>query len=422
MSIIELEIISIVVLIIFAGLSSCFETAITASSRAKIHRFENEGDKRAKRLEHLLKNREKVVSVMLLANNAISIIASALTTKFLLDIFGEIGVLYSTVFLTIVVIIFGEILPKTIALQSPEKCALLFCGAIEFLYKIFAPIVAIIQKIIDSAIGIFQTRKIPKTNESELEEIRDTVDLKAKEGAIFKYDKDLLDGVLDLSDTEISEIMVHRKEIESIDRDLKIAEILKKAINIGYTRIPIWQGNKENIISILNVRKLLKALYFYKGDIEKFNLDSVLTPPFFSPNSNTLRSQLFSFRKQKRRLALVIDEYGSLQGLVTLEDILEEIVGEIKEPDENNEINIIKTKSGIYKIAGKTLIRDLNKKLDLDIEEQEEAHNISAYIINHLGRIPEEKESFVIDKLSFEILRKKSNDLLLIKLKNITGS
>ena len=281
MSIIELEIISIVVLIIFAGLISCFETAITASSRAKIHRFENEGDKRAKRLEHLLKNREKVVSVMLLANNAISIIASALTTKFLLDIFGEIGVLYSTVFLTIAVIIFGEILPKTIALQSPEKCALLFCGVIEFLYKIFAPVVAIIQKIIDSSIGIFQIKKITKTNESELEEIRDTVDLKAKEGAIFKYDKDLLDGVLDLSDTEISEIMVHRKEIESIDRDLKIAEILKKAINIGYTRIPIWQGNKENIISILNVRKLLKALYFYKGDIEKFNLDSVLTPPFF---------------------------------------------------------------------------------------------------------------------------------------------
>jgi len=408
MSIIELEIISIAVLIIFAGLISCFETAITASSRAKIHRLETEGDKRAKRLEYLLKNREKVVSVMLLANNAISIIASALTTKFLLDIFGEIGVLYSTVFLTIAVIIFGEILPKTIALQSPEKCALLFCGVIEFLYKIFAPIVAIIQKIIDSAIGIFQSKKITKTNESELEEIRDTVDLKAKEGAIFKYDKDLLDGVLDLSDTEISEIMVHRKEIESIDRDLKIAEILKKAINIGYTRIPIWQGNKENIISILNVRKLLKALYFYKGDVEKFNLDSVLTPPFFSPNSNTLRSQLFSFRKQKRRLALVIDEYGSLQGLVTLEDILEEIVGEIKEPDENNEFNIIKTKSGIYKIAGKTLIRDLNKKLDLDIEEQEEAHNISAYIINNLGRIPEEKESFIIDKLSFEILEKKA--------------
>jgi hypothetical protein len=422
MSIIELEIICIVALIVMAGLISCFETAITASSRAKIHRLENEGDKRAKRLEHLLKNREKVVSVMLLANNAISIIASALTTKFLLDIFGKIGVLYSTVFLTIAVIIFGEILPKTIAIQSPEKCALIFCRVIEFLYKIFAPIVAIIQKIIDFSIGIFQSKKIAKTNESELEEISDIVDLKAKEGSIFKYDKDLLDGVLDLSDTEISEIMVHRKDIESINRDLKIAEILKKAIDIGYTRIPIWQGNKENIISILNVRKLLKALYFYKGDIEKFNLDSVLTAPFFSPNSNTLHSQLFAFRKQKRRLALVIDEYGSLQGLVTLEDILEEIVGEIKEPDENNEFNIIKTKSGIYKIAGKTLIRDLNKKLDLDIEEQEEAHNISAYIINHLGRIPEEKESFVIDKLSFEILRKKSNDLLLIKLKNIAES
>lgn len=417
MTIIEIEIIFIASLLIMAGLVSCFETSITAASRAKIHRLENEGDKRAKKLEKLLKNREKVVSVMLLANNAINIIASALTTKFLLDMFGEIGVLYASVFLTIIVIIFGEILPKTIALQYPEKCALLFCFLIEFLYKIFAPTVDVIQKIVEFSIKVLRLKKITKTKESELEEIRDAVDLKAKEGAIFKYDKDLLDGVLDLSDTEISEIMVHRKDIESINRNLKISEILKRAIDIGYTRIPLWQDNQENIVAILNVRKLLKALHFFKGEIDKFDINEVTSAPLFSPNTNTLRSQLFLFRKNRQRLALVVDEYGSLQGLVTLEDILEEIVGEIKEQDENSEINIIKTKSGVFKIAGKALIRDVNKKLNLNIAEIEEAHNLSAYIINYLGRIPEEREHFIINKISFEILKKKNNDIILIKIK-----
>lgn len=419
MNSVEIEIIVITALLIVAGLISCFETAITASSRPKIHRLESEGNLKAKKILKLLKNREKIVSVMLLANNATNIVASALTTKLLLELFGEVGVLYATFFLTIIVIVFGEILPKTIAIQFPEKCAILFSTLIEILYKIFSPIVEIIQKIIDFLINIFRFKKTIKTNKSELEEIRDTLDLKAKEGTIYKYDKDLLDGVLDLADTEINEIMVHRKDVESINRDLKNSEILKKAIDIGYTRIPLWKGSKDNIIAILNVRKLLKALYFFKGDIEKFNLEIATSQPFFSPKSNNLRSQLFAFRKNKRRLAVVIDEYGAYQGIVTLEDILEEIVGEIKEQDENNEINIIKTKSGTFKITGKSLVRDINKKLDLNIEENEEAHNISAYIINYLGRIPEERENFIINKIGFEILKKRDNNLLLIKVKKI---
>jgi Mg2+/Co2+ transporter CorB len=416
MSIIEFEIILIAFLLIMAGLISCFETSITAGSRAKIHRLENEGDKRATRVEKLLKKRENVVSVMLLANNAINIIASALTTKFLLDIFGEIGVLYASIFLTIVVIIFGEILPKTIALQYPEKCLLLFGFLIEILYNIFSPIVKIIQKIVDFSIRVLRIKKIPKTKESELEEIRDALDLKAKEGTIFKYDKELLDGVLDLSDTEINEIMVHRKNIESINFDSPIEDILKRAIDIGFTRIPLWKENQENIVAILNVRKLLKSLYFNKGDIGKININDSISQPLFSPNTNTLRSQLFLFRKNHRRLSLVVDEYGSLLGLVTLEDILEEIVGEIKEQDENNQINIIRTKSGIYKVAGKTLVRDLNKKLNLNLPEFDEAFNISTYIINYLQRIPNEREQFVINKINFEIVRKSHNDLILIKI------
>jgi Mg2+/Co2+ transporter CorB len=213
--------------------------------------------------------------------------------------------------------------------------------------------------------------------------------------------------------------MVHRKNLASINYNLSISEIIKKAIEIGYTRIPLWQNQEENITHILNVRKMLTALYLHKGNLDNFDLQQVVSTPFFVPNSNTLKSQLLAFRKIKKRMAIVIDEYGSVQGLITLEDILEEIVGEIKEPDERNEINIIKSKSGLYKVSGKTLIYDLNKKLNWQLPQKEEALNISAYIINYLGRIPEEKEMLTIENFYFEIVKKNHNDIILVKIKKI---
>ena len=407
---------AIFLLIVLSALVSCFETSITAASRAKVHRMASEGDKRAKVLEKILKEKERVVSVMLLTNNIANIVISAVATKFLLDLFGEIGVVYATIILTIVIIVFGEILPKTYAIKSPEKIALTFVWLISFLFKFFSPVVFLVQKIV----GLFvHVSNVQKSQEAELEEIRDAVDLKAREGSIFKYDKDLLDGVLDLSDTEISEIMVHRKDIESINVDLSVSEIIKQATSGNYTRIPLWRSNKENIVSILNVRKLLKSLYFYKGDIDKFEIAAVVSEPWFVPATNSLRSQLFTFRKKKKHFALVIDEYGSLLGLVTLEDILEEIVGEMKEYDIGPEVDIIKIKSGAYKITGKTLIRDINKKLDWNLKEADDAHNLAAFVINHLGRIPEERETLVIEGFYFEILKRRNHDLVLIKVKNL---
>jgi Mg2+/Co2+ transporter CorB len=323
--------------------------------------------------------------------------------------------------MTILVVVFAEIAPKTFALKIPDKMAILLAPLIDVMVKILLPFTHLTQKIVDSFVNLFFVKAEQNSKEQEFEEIRDTIDLKHEEGAIFKYDKDLIDGVLDLSDTEISEIMVYRKDIESINADLPISEIVKQALEISYTRIPLWRNNKDNVIAILNVRKLLKFLHFHKGAIEKFNLSLATSEPWFVPTSNSLRAQLFAFRKKKKRFALVVDEYGSLLGLVTLEDILEEIVGEIKDQDDESEINIIKIKSGAYKIAGKTLIRDINKKLDWDILEGDHAYNLAAFIINHLGRIPEEKEHLVIDGYYLEILKRKNHDLILVKVKKLTA-
>ncbi len=409
----------VIFLMIISALFACSETSITAASRAKIHRLANEGNKRAKKLEKLLKSREKVISTMLIGNNAVNILASAIATSVLIELFGDAGLLYATVGMTIIVLLFAEIAPKTIALKAPDKIALFLAPLIDFLVKILMPVAHLSQKLVDSVIDLFFPKNYKTSKGEELEEIRDAVDLKHKEGSIFKYDKDLIDGVLDLSDTEISEIMVHRKEIESINADLPIMEIVRNALEISYTRIPLWRDNKENIVAILNVRKLLKALHFYKGSFDKFDINSAISEPWFIPASNSLRSQIFAFRKKKKRFALVVDEYGSLLGLVTLEDILEEIVGEIKEQDDESEINIIKIKSGAYKIAAKSLIRDINKKLDWDLLEDDHAYNLAAFIINNLGRIPDEKENFVIEGYYFEILKKRDHDLILVKMKKV---
>jgi Mg2+/Co2+ transporter CorB len=415
---IEAYLISVWLLIFLSSLLSCFETAITAASRAKIHRLKNEGNKKAGTLENLLLNRDKVIGTMLLCNNAVNILASVITTSGLIKLFGDVGLIYATISMTLVTIIFGEIAPKTIAIKAPDEIALFFAPIINFLVKILFPITHFIQKNIDAIIGFFF--KFHQHNPaSELEEIRDTVDLKHKEGTIFKYDKEMIEGVLDLSDTEIGEIMVHRKDIASIDINLPTSEIIKQAFKFNYTRIPLYSDNKENIVAILNIKTLLKALYEHNGEIDKFDIKSIINEAWFVPTSNSLRAQLFSFRKNKKRLALVVDEYSSLQGLITLEDILEEIVGEIKEQEDNEVSKIIKIQGNAYKIPAKTLIRDINKKLNWHIKADEDSYNLAALIISKIGRIPGEKESFIIDNYSFQIIKKNGNDIIFIKAKEI---
>jgi len=412
---------AVVVLTIVAALFSCSETSVTAASRAKVHRMASEGNKRARKLEKLLKSREKVISSMLIGNNIVNILASALATAAGIALFGETGLIYATIAMTLIVIVLSEIAPKTFALKMPDKVAMALAPMIDILVKILFPFTHLIQKLVDSVLNVFFEKNESASKEQELEEIRDTVDLKHKEGSIFKYDKDLIDGVLDLSDTEISEIMVHRKDVESINAELPLAEIVSQALSINYTRIPLWRGNKENIVAILNVRKLLKALHCHNGSLDDFELTPATSQPWFVPASNSLRSQLFAFRKKKKRFALVVDEYGSMLGLLTLEDILEEIVGEIKEQEDDSEINIIRVKSGAYKITGKTLIRDINKKLEWEILEGDNAYNLAAFAINGLGRIPEEREKFEIDGYSFQVLKRRGHDLVLLKVKKILG-
>ncbi len=418
----HIYLISIGILICFSAIFSCCETSITAVSRAKIHLLKSQGNKKAALIDKFLENREKVISAMLVGNNAVNILASALAASLAIKHYGEAGLFYATIIMTLVVLIFAEIMPKTFAIKAPVKMLMIFLPIIWLVVNFFYPLTHLIQRFVNKFVGLFFGKKHKNSKLEELEEIRSAVELKAIEGTIVKKDKDLIEGVLDLADTDISEIMVYRKDIESIDVNQDKEFIIKAALESKFSKIPLWCDEKENIISILNTKKLAKEIYDLQAnnqEIYELDLNKICNEPIFTPMTNSLEEQLDEFRKNRSKFALVIDEYGALQGLITAQDIIEEIIGEMKDQDDALGQKITKTRSGFYKISAKMLIRDINRNLDWDLEESDEAYNINAFIINKLGRIPQINENFVIGDYQFEVFRRNEFELEQLKIKKI---
>ncbi len=411
----------VLALILLSAFFSLAEIALTTCSRAKIHRLAKDGDKRAMRVEKLLQNSESAMSTILLCNNAINILASAIATSVLIKIFGETGVIYATVIMTVLVLVFGEIAPKTYALKNAERLILFSSGFVLWLVKVFQPFTKGIQSVIDKTFEFFSPSiKYNKQHRltSDLEEIRGTIDLKHKAGSIVKSDKDMLDSILDLGETEIINVMIHRKNMASIDIDQSLDKILKRAFEINHSRIPLWRGDQDNIVAILNMRKLITILHNNQGDISKLDLKQFTAQPWFAPSSNTLKNQLVAFKKKKEKFALVIDEYGALMGVITLEDILEEIVGDIDEKDDNQSRLIIsKYKDGSYKISGELPVRDVNRKLNWDLpEDDDNAATLAGLLISRIEKIPEEKDEHSFDGFKFKVLKMHQNKVVALKV------
>ncbi|MFT6332435.1 MAG: Mg2+/Co2+ transporter CorB [Lentimonas sp.] len=411
-------------LLIGSGFFSMTETALTNCSKAKIHRLAKDGNKRAIRTEFLIKNSDNTISAILLCNNAINILASAIATSVLIKAFGETGVIYATLIMTMLILIFGEIAPKTYALRHSEKMILSASATIYVLVKIFNPITKSIQIVINKAFKIFGSKTATKGRKhkliSDLEEIRGTIDLKHKAGSIVKYEKDMLDSILNMEDTEIANVMIHRQNIDSININQDLKKILKQALEINHSKIPLWDKTEDNIVSVLHVRRLITVLHSHNGDFTKIGIKQVTIDPWFVPESNTLKNQLISFRNKKAKFALVINEYGSLMGIVTMEDILEEIVGDMDDKEGGkSKMNIIKFKDGNYKISGELPIRDINRKLNWSLPEDDETSTLAGLLIARIERIPEEKEKFEFDGFRVTVLKKTHNKLLFLKVTQI---
>ncbi len=417
----------VLVLVLVSAFFSLVETALTTCSKAKIHRLAKEGNKKAIKTEQILKTSESAMSTILLCNNAINIMASAIATGVLIRIFGESGVIYATIIMTLLVLVFGEIAPKTYSLKHAEKIILFSAPIVSWLVRIFYPITTGIQNAIDKTFELFSPAIIRNEKQtrlfSDLEEIRGTIELKHKAGSIFKYDKDMLDSILDLGETEILNVMIHRKNMASIDIEQDLNKILKRAFEINHSKIPLWRGDEDNIVAILNMRQLITVLHNNHGDVSKIDLKQFTAKPWFVPASNTLKNQLVAFKKKKEKFAIVIDEYGALMGVITLEDILEEIVGDLDEKDDNQtRLSITKFKDGSYKISGELTVRDINRKLNWDLpEDDDNAATLAGLLIARAERIPEEKEEFEFDGFNFKVLRVARNRILFLKVsKNLS--
>ena len=404
-------IIAIALLLCMSGFFSGSETALTAASRARMHQLEKEGDKRARAVNRLLANREDFIGAILLGNNLVNILASVLATTMFTALFGQGGLALAiaTAVMTITVLIFSEVMPKTYAISRPDSVALVVARPIGLLVRVASWIIKLIQFIVNfilSALGL----GTPAKPVSAEEEIRGAIDLHAMEGGVEQEDRLRLVGALDLKELTVEDVMIHRKNIQMLNADLDRRQLVMKALASPHTRLPLYRGEKEEIIGILHAKDLLRAALPLGGDLSKLDLDTILRKPWFVPETTPVKDQLDQFLSKGQHFALVIDEYGELQGMITLEDILEEIVGAIHDEHDVQIQGVRVQPDGSVNVDGWVPIRDLNRATGWNLPD-EEAVTVAGLVIHAAQTIPETGQSFVFYGYRFNILRRARNQV-----------
>ncbi|MEN6541169.1 HlyC/CorC family transporter [Parvibaculum sp.] len=406
----------IAALVGMSGFFSGSETALTAASRARMNRMAEEKNRRAKLVLWLTEDLERLIGALLLGNNLVNILASALATSVFISIFGDAGVLYATATMTAIVVIFAEVMPKTYAITNTDRFALAVAPLVRIVLWVFAPITVAVRFIVRGTLRIFGIDVSETTNVlSPHEELRGAINLHHQEGGVVKRDRDMLGGILDLADLEVADIMVHRKNMTMIDASEPNAIIIAQVLGSPHTRIPLWLDDPENIVGVLHAKDLLRAMASVNWDPEAVRILDIATKPWFVPDTTPLVNQLNAFLRAKAHFALVVDEYGGLMGLITLEDILEEIVGDISDEHDIERTRIRLQDDGSVIVTGTVPIRDLNRKLDWHLPD-DEATTIAGLVIHEARAIPEVGQAFTFYGFKFEILRRQRNQLAVLRI------
>jgi len=413
----------IFVLLLLSGMFSGSETALTAVSRARMHALETDGDARAKRVNQLTADRESLIGALLLGNNVVNILASALATAAFIQVFGTAGVAIATVVMTLMVLIFAEVLPKTYAISNADRMAMVVSGPVMWLVRLFGPIVGAIQVLVRAILKLFGVRAEGDVL-SAREELRGHIDLHHREGGMAGAELGMLGGILDLRDYTIADVMIHRKNMEMIDAapedESGAIDAVTQALESRFTRLPLFEGEQENIVGVLHAKDLSRALNAASGDIAKIDVRKIARAPWFVPETTRLLEQLNAFRSKREHFAIVIDEYGALMGLVTLEDILEEIVGEIEDEHDRPMEGVKTQQDGSVLVDGVVTIRDLNRMLDWNLPD-DEAVTIAGLVIHEAQTIPEPGQVFSFYNRRFEITRRRRNQLTELRISIIAG-
>src|ERR1700676_256285 len=402
--------------LLFSAAFAGSETALTASSRATMLQLAKQGDRRAAVVNRLLEARERLISALLIGNNSVNIVASSLATGVLIAWFGDRGVLYSSIIMTLVIVVFAEVLPKTIAFNAPDRFALVVARPIAWTVHLLTPALAAIEAIVNWLLRRFgmPIGEGPSII-SPHEEPRGAVDLLHREGGVKKDGRDMFSGLLDLRDLAVSDVMIHRTEMITICADDPPEEIVKATLEAAVTRIPLWRGKPDNIIGIMHAKDLLRAIHAADGDLTRVDIGAVVRPPWFVPDIRPLSEQLKAFRRRKTQLALVVDEYGEVEGLVTLEDILEEIVGDISDEHDIAVPGVRRQPDGSVNVDGAVPIRDLNRVMDWNLPD-EEATTIAGLVIHEARLIPDPGQSFTFHAFRSRVLRRERNRLTALRI------
>ncbi len=411
-----LTVLAVVICLVVSAFYSASETALTASSRAAMARLEKQGNRDAGIVNRLMATRERLLGAILFANNFTNIAASTLATGLLLAFFGKAGEIYATIIMTLLIFVVAEVLPKTAAFNAPDRMALAVAQSIERTVRWFSPILRVVEwlvKLILRAVGV-PVGKIHSIL-SPREELRGAVDLMHRAGVVDRLDRDMMGGLLDLRELTVSDVMVHRTKMIMLDADEPPQEIADTVLATGVTRLPLWRGSPDNVIGVLHAKDFLRALHATHGDAAKIDIAALVKPPWFVPDTTPLYEQLKAFRHRKTPFALVVDEYGELEGLVTLEDIVEEIVGDISDEHDIAVPGVRVLPDGSVNVDGAVPVRDLNRAMDWNIPD-DEATTIAGVVIHEARSIPEPGQSFTFHGFRFQVLRKTRNRITALRV------
>jgi Mg2+/Co2+ transporter CorB len=415
-------------LLLLSAFFSGSETALTAASRGVLKAQADKGSKGAKAALEVTDDQESMIGALLLGNNVANIMSASLTTALLTNIFGSHGVAIATVMVTVLVLVFAEVLPKTVAIISPVPVAVMVAPAIKLLILLFTPVVSTVRAFVRLILRVFGLRADPNSRILALrEEIAGAISLGHSEGAVEKEQRDRLLGALDLSDRTVDEIVRHRRETEMIDADLPAEEIVSRVLASSHSRLPVYRGSDENILGVIHAKDLLREVErldhihdSHAKAMAGLDIVKVSMKPYFIPDTTTLDEQMREFLKRRTHFALVVDEYGTLQGLITLEDILEEIVGEITDEfdvvDKSNALK--KADDGGYLVEGAMTIRDLNRATDWQLPD-DEANTVAGLVIHEAQMIPAQGQAFSFHGFRFEVVTRRENRLTRIKVRKL---
>jgi Mg2+/Co2+ transporter CorB len=416
--------VAILALILASAFFSGSETALTAASRAKLKTQADKGGSGAVAAMKLTEDRERLIGALLLGNNVVNILSSALATALLTRLFGDSGVALATLVMTALVLIFGEVMPKTLAITYPEPVAVRVAPIVRVLTFLLAPVVTVVRLLARVLLRLFGVRANAEDNLLALrEEIVGAIALGHSEGAVEKENRDRLLGALDLGERTVDEIMRHRRQIEMLDADQPPDALLTQVLASSHTRLPVYRGSDDNILGVVHAKDLLREVdRLVRGEtpegLEALDIAKVAMKPYFIPETTSLDEQMREFLKRRTHFALVVDEYGGLQGLITLEDILEEIVGEITDEHDvvSREGSLQRAEDGACLVDGAMTIRDLNRATDWQLPD-DEANTIAGLVIHEAMMIPAEGQVFSFHGFRFEVLARRENRITKLKIR-----